>query len=194
MSMDSIFVSPPYWLNPSWLPACSRIFLANSSSVHGLGAFSGSAGLGVASSLSASSRFDLRRYCSNIFNCCSAITRGCVVSERTVQMPFVPIVSEVRCSAARVRPTKPASQAAKSAMVIRAPHEEWRRKAGHAAERRTPARRGSSGGSHRAGALALFGLPAVGQQKLFLCCLPEGDLKIAHPFKGGIDESKHRVP
>ncbi len=40
----------------------------------------------------------------------------------------------------------------------------------------------------------IFWPPLRGHQRLIICRLPEGDLKIAHPFKGGIVEAANRVP
>ncbi len=40
----------------------------------------------------------------------------------------------------------------------------------------------------------IFWPPLRGHQRLILCRLPEGDLKLAHPFKGGIVEAENRVP
>jgi len=40
----------------------------------------------------------------------------------------------------------------------------------------------------------IFWTPLRGHQRLIIRRLPEGDLKIAHPFKGGIVEAENRVP
>ena len=39
-----------------------------------------------------------------------------------------------------------------------------------------------------------IGPPFLKQQRLFVWCLPEGDLRIAHPFKGGTVEKGSLVP
>jgi len=40
----------------------------------------------------------------------------------------------------------------------------------------------------------IFWPPLRDDQRLLICRLPEGDMKTAHPFKGGIVEAENRVP
>ena len=64
-----------------------------------------------------------------------------------------------------------------------------------------PQRLGGTGGSPVSpgqwpivGMWPFLSAPLLEQRMLFVSSLPEGDLKIAHPFKGGVDEQEHRVP
>ena len=68
-------------------------------------------------------------------------------------------------------------------------------------ERGQPCPRGPGGdsdsreqGRPRLGGWLFFGPALLELQRLFDCHLPEGDLRIAHSFKGGKVEWEHRVP
>src|SRR6266540_768223 len=110
---------------------------------------------------------------SYLRTCCSTCARVSVASLRTTDLPSAWRVQVIRDSLAVAGR---ASQAANSATAIK----------GQTAERRAAVR--------GFGVSAFFGPLLLAQQSLFGCCLPKGDLRIAHPFKGGIDEEEHRVP